>query len=45
VISALAHEANDINVSFSAVGMFWDVADFLGRVGKNEDKLWKMIIE
>lgn len=38
-ISKFAYQAGDINQAISAVGMYWNVADYLGRVGRDEENL------
>lgn len=42
-ISKFAY-SKDINQSISAVGMYWNVADYLGRVGREEEESWWMIL-
>lgn len=44
-ISSFAHSAEDLNQAISAVGMFWNVADYLGRVGRNEEELWWLVLQ
>ena len=42
-ISKFAY-SKDINQSISAVGMYWNVADYLGRVGREEEESWWLIL-
>ena len=42
-ISKFAY-SKDINQSISAVGMYWNVADYLGRVGREEQESWWLIL-
>ena len=43
LISKFAY-SKDINQSISAVGMYWNVADYLGRVGREEEESWWLIL-
>lgn len=42
-ISKFAY-SKDINQSISAVGMYWNLADFLGRSGKEAEDSWWLIL-
>ena len=42
-ISKFAY-SKDINQGISAVGMYWNVADYLGRVRREEEESWWMIL-
>mmetsp|Transcript_32957 Transcript_32957/g.57855 ORF Transcript_32957/g.57855 Transcript_32957/m.57855 type:complete len:1408 (+) Transcript_32957:50-4273(+) len=44
-ISSFAHSSEDLNQAISAVGMFWNVADYLGRVGRDEEELWWLVLQ
>ena len=44
-ISKFAHQLKDMNKAISAVGMYWNVADYLGRVGENEEDTWNLILK
>ncbi|OMJ79666.1 hypothetical protein SteCoe_20288 [Stentor coeruleus] len=42
-ISKFAY-AKDMTQCISAVGMYWNVADYLGRVGREEEENWWLIL-
>ncbi|OMJ78327.1 hypothetical protein SteCoe_21882 [Stentor coeruleus] len=37
--------AKNSSQSVSAVGMYWNLADYLGRIGKDEEEKWWLILE
>lgn len=43
-VSKYAH-SDDSNHAIGAVGMYWNIADYLGKVGKDEVDLWWIILE
>lgn len=43
-VSKYAH-SDDSTQAIGAVGMYWNIADFLGKVGKDKMDLWWIILE
>jgi hypothetical protein len=44
-ISKFAHNSEDLNVAITSVGMYWNLADYLGRVGKDKEDIWWIILK
>lgn len=43
-VSKYAH-SDESNQAIGAVGMYWNIADYLGRLGRDEVDLWWIILE